>query len=181
MAKKILISILLIWVIISVIFILRFKKSESELKINASNFQAKINDLENVISNLESTNKAQQTEILNMRLRELNRTSFRQNSSSSNSQIIDNSEVYLSQGSATVVYRKSGCDYFILENNMGYIIAEWMGGNDPDKGDRIAGKFDSFGTEEFYNTSMGSTTNLWIDDYMLSKDDALEKIADKCN
>jgi hypothetical protein len=39
----------------------------------------------------------------------------------------------------------------------------------------------SYGTKEFYNLSRNSKTKLWIDDYMLSKDRALEKINDKCN
>jgi hypothetical protein len=84
-------------------------------------------------------------------------------------------------GVAVVVYRRSSCDYFMLENSSGYIVAEWMGGNDPDEGDKITGDFNSFGTHDFYNQTKDSESNLWIDDFMLSKEDALDKIKEECN
>lgn len=84
-------------------------------------------------------------------------------------------------GVAVAVYRPASCDYFILENSSGYIVAEWMGGNDPDAGDKITGDFNSFGTHDFYNQTKDSESNLWIDDYMLSKDEVTEKLKDECN
>lgn len=84
-------------------------------------------------------------------------------------------------GVAVVVYRGSSCDYFILENSSGYIVAEWMGGNDPDDGDKLTGDFNSFGTHDFYNQTKDAESNLWIDDFMLSKEDALDKIKEECN
>jgi hypothetical protein len=56
-----------------------------------------------------------------------------------------------------------------------------MGGNDPDLGDKVSGNFNSFGTKDFYNQSRDRDCRLWIDDYMLSKESALEKIREKCN
>jgi len=91
-----------------------------------------------------------------------------------------NMNVPSSEAVAVVVY-KTSCDYFILENSGGYIVAEWMGGNDPEIGDRISGNFKSFGTADFYNQSLSSDMRLWIDDYWLSKETALEKINDHCN
>jgi len=83
-------------------------------------------------------------------------------------------------GVAVVVYRKPSCDYFILENASGYIVAEWMGGNDPDLGDQVTGDFHSFGTKDFFNVTRDTDSRLWIDDYMLSKGSALEKIMEEC-
>jgi hypothetical protein len=91
------------------------------------------------------------------------------------------SPVTTGNGVAVVVYRRSSCDYFILENSSGYVVAEWMGGNDPDEGDKLTGDFNSFGTHDFYNQTKESESNLWIDDYMLSKEDALDKIKEECN
>ena len=91
------------------------------------------------------------------------------------------SSIGTGNGVAVVVYRRSSCDYFILENSSGYIVAEWMGGNDPDEGDKFTGDFNSFGTHDFYNQTKDSESNLWIDDYMLSKEDALDKIKEECN
>ncbi len=81
---------------------------------------------------------------------------------------------------ATVTYRKSGCDYFVLENNSGFIVAEWMGGNDPDLGDKIAGDFKSYGTKEFYNNTRKRDCKFWIEDYALSKESAMKKISEHC-
>ena len=91
-----------------------------------------------------------------------------------------NMNLSTSEGLAVVVY-KTSCDYFILENSGGYIVAEWMGGNDPEVGDRVSGDFKSFGTKDFYNQSQSSDSRLWIDDYWLSKETAMEKINDHCN
>ena len=38
-----------------------------------------------------------------------------------------------------VVYKKSCCDYYIVESDSGYALLEWYGGNDPDEGDELAG------------------------------------------
>jgi hypothetical protein len=39
-----------------------------------------------------------------------------------------------------VVYKKSGCDYYIVNTQLGYALLEWYGGNDPDEGDIIVGE-----------------------------------------
>ena len=84
------------------------------------------------------------------------------------------------RGFATVIYKSPSCDYFILENQSGYIVAEWMSGNDPNVGDKVTGDFNSFGLRDFYNQTMDSDCSLWIDDYMLDKDDAMDNLKDNC-
>jgi len=79
-----------------------------------------------------------------------------------------------------VVYYKSGCDYYIVDANMGYVVLEWYGGNDPSEGDTLAGDFESYGMKEIYNVSADSETKVWVEDYMLSKDSAIEKYYEKC-
>jgi len=44
-----------------------------------------------------------------------------------------------SAAKGVVVYYKSGCDYYIVETNMGYVLLEWYGGNDPSEGDTLVG------------------------------------------
>jgi hypothetical protein len=80
---------------------------------------------------------------------------------------------------ATVVYRRSGCDYFILESMKGYIVAEWMGGHDPDEGETLFGNFNSYGTKTYFNGT-NTESRLWIEDYWLSKEDAFEKVNEEC-
>lgn len=80
-----------------------------------------------------------------------------------------------------VVKTFSGCDYFIISMNGDYVVAEWMGQYTPDEGDRIRGKLNSFGTKEFWVVNRSRTTKLWIDDYALDWEAAIEKIREKCN
>lgn len=70
----------------------------------------------------------------------------------------------------TVLLRVRGCDYFIADGPLGYYLLEWYGGYDPDRGDGIYG--------ELYNS--GQQGRLYIDDYSLSRDSALEKLRAKC-
>ncbi len=80
-----------------------------------------------------------------------------------------------------VVYRKAGCDYFIVETNMGCALLEWYGGDDPNEGDILVGDYESYGTKDIYNLSTDSELRVWAEDHWLSRDDALEKLYDECN
>ena len=44
-----------------------------------------------------------------------------------------------------VVYYRQGCDYYIVETNMGYTLLEWYGGNDPNEGDILVGDYETYG------------------------------------
>lgn len=80
-----------------------------------------------------------------------------------------------------VVYKKSGCSYFIVEAILGYAILEWYGGNDPDKGDIIVGNFESYGLKTVYNMTADAESKVYVDNYWLSKDRAIERYFDKCD
>jgi hypothetical protein len=80
-----------------------------------------------------------------------------------------------------VVYKKSGCDYFIVETNMGYALLEWYGGNDPDEGDIVVGNFESYGFKDIYNLTANSILRVWVEDYWLSKEEALEQYFEHCD
>jgi len=67
-----------------------------------------------------------------------------------------------------------------LESSQGYIVAEWFGGTDPDISEVLLGQFNSFGFKDLVTTN-NSNCHLWIDDYMLSKVRAFEKINDHCD
>ncbi len=79
-----------------------------------------------------------------------------------------------------VVHYKSGCDYYIVDASMGFALLEWYGGNDPSEGDTLVGDFDGYGMKEIYNISAGSETQVWVEDYMLSKDSAIEMYYEQC-
>lgn len=79
----------------------------------------------------------------------------------------------------TVVLRVRGCDYFIADGPRGLYLLQHYGGYDPERGDGIHGEIRSYGfTTVIY--SNGSDGRLYVDDYLLSRDSALEKIKDKC-
>lgn len=80
-----------------------------------------------------------------------------------------------------VVYKKLGCSYFIVETLLGYAILEWYGGNDPDKGDIITGNFESYGFKNIYNLTVDAELRVYVDNYWLSRDRALERYFDKCH
>jgi hypothetical protein len=80
-----------------------------------------------------------------------------------------------------VTHRISGCDYFLVETKSGYDLLEWYSGDDPDEGDTIAGKFESYGFHDVVDTTADDTLRVYTEDYQLSKSDALEKLVDACN
>jgi hypothetical protein len=81
-----------------------------------------------------------------------------------------------------VVYKKSGCDYFIVEDGgRSYNLLEWYGQSDPDEGDILYGNFHTYGFHDFYDSTLGSKTHVWVEDWLLSWSSAIEKYYDKCN
>jgi hypothetical protein len=80
----------------------------------------------------------------------------------------------------TVVYIKICFSYFILKSRQGYTVAEWFGCRELDICEVLLGQFNSFGFKYLVITN-NTNFHIWIDDYMLSKERALEKINDLCN
>lgn len=81
---------------------------------------------------------------------------------------------------AEVVFYKSGCDYFIAEGLKGYYLLEWHGGYDPSDGDTIIGEISRYGFKKVYYPRQQREGKLYVEDYDLSKDSAIEKWIDKC-
>jgi hypothetical protein len=81
---------------------------------------------------------------------------------------------------ALVVHRISGCDYFMVQSGRLYDLLEWYGGHDPDKDDVIVGKFETYGMADIYDETADEELRVWVEEYSLAKEDALEKLADKC-
>ena len=79
-----------------------------------------------------------------------------------------------------VAYRISSCDYFIVATRAGYDLLEWYGGHDPDKGDILVGSFESYGMHDIQDETVDDEITVWVEDYGLTKEDALEKLAEQC-
>jgi hypothetical protein len=80
----------------------------------------------------------------------------------------------------TIVHRISGCDYFMVQSGRLYDVLEWYGGHDPDKDDVIVGKFEIYGMADIYDETADEELRVWVEEYAITKSDALEKLADKC-
>src|SRR6202022_3467551 len=80
----------------------------------------------------------------------------------------------------TLAHRQSGCDYFVVATPSGYDLLEWYGGHDPDKGDVLIGKYHSYGMHDIYDETADENISVWVEDYDLSKEDALEKLVEHC-
>lgn len=79
----------------------------------------------------------------------------------------------------TVVFRARDCSYFVADGPRGHYILEWYGGYDPDRGDGIFGEFSEYGFKDvLYGGGQEGRVN--VDDFLLSKDTALEKLREKC-
>lgn len=78
-----------------------------------------------------------------------------------------------------VVFRISGCDYFIADGPNGLYVLEWYGGYDPDKGDGIYGEIRSYGFKNIIYSN-GREGRIYVDDYALSRDSALERLQEQC-
>ena len=80
-----------------------------------------------------------------------------------------------------VVLKKSGCDYFLVETEAGFALLEWFGGYDPDVGDVIVGQIESYGSYDVYDLSTDDELTVWVEDYWLSKSEAIRKYYEECD
>jgi hypothetical protein len=80
------------------------------------------------------------------------------------------------------VYKRiSGCDYFVVSSARGYALLEWYGGSDPDKGDTVSGVFETYGMHTLrVNDDEDDTVKVWVEEYWLTRSDALDQLVDKC-
>jgi hypothetical protein len=81
-----------------------------------------------------------------------------------------------------VILKPNGCrDYFLADGDAGGIyLLEWYGGYDPSKGDSIVGVLNGYGFKDVFYPESGSSGRIYVDDYMLSRDRAIEKLKEKC-
>jgi len=79
-----------------------------------------------------------------------------------------------------VTHQISGCDYYVVATRTGYAVLEWFGGYDPDEGDVLVGAFEEYGMHDIHDETVDEETTVWVEDYWLSKEDALDKLAEQC-
>jgi hypothetical protein len=82
---------------------------------------------------------------------------------------------------AVIVAYSSGCDYFIADGDRGLYLLEWYGGYDPSEGDIIIGDIGSYGFKDVYYPKQDREGRVYVEDYLLSEDSAIEQYRDHCN
>lgn len=87
---------------------------------------------------------------------------------------------FASAAKGYVVFSKLSCDYYIVESATGYVLLQWFGGVQPNEGDYVVGDFESYGMKDIFNVSLDSETNVWVEDFWLSKDDVIERYYEQC-
>lgn len=82
---------------------------------------------------------------------------------------------------AVVVLRLRGCDYFLADGPNGLYLLEWYGGYDPERGDDLFGDINGYGFRDVFYITKRREGRVYVDDYMLSRSRAIEKLAEKCD
>ena len=74
----------------------------------------------------------------------------------------------------------SSCDYFLLFNKSGYVVAEHSSGEEFDEGKYVYGNINTYGSLDIYNEDLDESETIYVEDWGLSKEDAMEKLIDEC-
>lgn len=90
-------------------------------------------------------------------------------------------DAFAASGKGVVVYDKGCRSRFIVSTPRGYAILEWFGGNMPGVGDTVVGDFEMYGMKDIYNLRAESETKVWVEDFWLSRDRAVTKMAELCD
>lgn len=93
-----------------------------------------------------------------------------------------NGKRQISEYPVKVIFKRRGCrDYFLADGDGGGIyLLEWYGGYDPSEGESIAGELSGYGFKDVFYPDSGSSGSVYVDDYMLSRSSAIEKMKEKC-
>jgi len=80
-----------------------------------------------------------------------------------------------------VALKVSGCDYYLIYSNSGYVLVEWYGGHDPWKGEAVVGAFNSYGMKTVFFGAGATEGRIYVEEYWLTSDDAVEQLSEKCS
>lgn len=73
-----------------------------------------------------------------------------------------------------VIHEKG--DYYVVDTGRGCSVIEWYSGSIPSEGDKLVGILDSYGFTDVYNISRQQETHVYVEDYLLDEDDAIEMV-----
>lgn len=74
-----------------------------------------------------------------------------------------------------IVIHEKG-NYCVVDTGCWCSVVEWYGGSIPFEGDKLVGDLDSYGFKDLYNISRRQETRVYVEDYLLDEDDAIEMV-----
>jgi hypothetical protein len=79
-----------------------------------------------------------------------------------------------------VVYDKGCRSILVIQTNMGYLLANHYGGQMPINGDYVVGELDEYGIKYVWDLRSDSSFEIYIENYMMSKQSVIDKLNEKC-
>lgn len=65
-------------------------------------------------------------------------------------------------------------DYYLVETSSGYTVMERYHGAFAYEGDKVVGNLNSYGFKDIYDVTKGSELRVYIEDYSLDEEDAMD-------
>jgi len=88
----------------------------------------------------------------------------------------------LAAGAATgvVAFKKSGCDYFVVNSAAGLALLKWHEGYFPEPGDVVDGNFETYGFQDLHTFPTAARSRVWVEAYGLSTDAVVQQLRRHC-
>jgi hypothetical protein len=84
------------------------------------------------------------------------------------------STTYANDKEGTVIWEKSGCDYYIIETNQFFVLVEWYKGK-LYNGDKVVGDLHSYNFKVIKNKSRNNDeVKVYIENYYTTKDECFK-------
>lgn len=81
---------------------------------------------------------------------------------------------FLSAAKGEILLEKG--DYYVIDTGLGCSIVERYGGNVLWKGNKVVGDLESYGFKDIYNLSNRNETRVYVEDYLLDEEEAIERV-----
>jgi len=82
--------------------------------------------------------------------------------------------------SGVVLFNPASCGFFLVETDSGFALMTSKSADDPDEGDILAGEFELRGVARVVNLTTDRQFEVWVEDYWLSEDDAIDLYLGYC-
>ena len=79
-----------------------------------------------------------------------------------------------------VVKYVSGCSYYVVKTQIGFVILNWYGGKNPEEGDKIVGDLERYGLKSAQNVTKDENMRIFVEKHGISEDEAMERIEKEC-